>query len=116
MIDSIRIGIAYWHQRETLQPSDGFLICTGDQPGIATKDIDRCIEAFVADPTRLIIATHQSKRGHPLILPQEMSAVVNSSACDQGLNRLPRLFTDRVTEVESSAEVIRNINTPHDLH
>jgi molybdenum cofactor cytidylyltransferase len=115
MIDSIRIGIAHWSARETLRVTDGILICTGDQPGISTADINRCIESFASDPTRMVIATHHGKRGHPLIFPREMSAIVNSSVCDGGLNQLPRHFPARVVEIEASAEVIRNINTPQDL-
>ncbi len=115
MIDSVRMGIdAACHGRE-MAPSDGFLILPADQPGIGVADIDRCIAEFLTDTTRIVIATHGERRGHPLIFPFSLESFVRSVACDGGLNALPRTHADRVVTVPcGSPGVIRDIDTPDD--
>ncbi len=118
MIDSVRMGIdAACHGRvgRELAPSDGFLILPADQPGIAVADIDRCIAEFLADTTRIVIATHGERRGHPLIFPASLEPFVRSDACDDGLNALPRTHADRVVNVAcGSPGVVRDIDTSDD--
>ena len=118
MIDSVRMGIdAACHGcvgRE-MAPPDGFLILPADQPGIDVADIDRCIAEFSTDATRIVIATHDERRGHPLIFPAMLEPFVRSDACDGGLNALPRTHADRVATVPcGSPGVIRDIDTPDD--
>ncbi len=118
MIDSVRMGIdAVQNSRvgRELAPSDGFLILPADQPGIDVADIDRCIAQFSSDTTRIVIATHGGRRGHPLIFPASLEPFVQSDACDGGLNALPRTHADRVATVTcGSPGVIRDIDTPDD--
>ncbi len=115
MIDSIRLGIAAWRRQAAIGEQDGFLICPGDQPGITTADINRCIRAFREQPDRIIIATREDRRGHPIIFPSSLAAFVESEACDAGLNALPRQNADRVVAVScASAAITRDIDTPGD--
>ncbi len=118
MIDSVRMGIdAACHDRVGRErtPSDGFLILPADQPGIDVADIDRCIAQFSTDTTRIVIATHGERRGHPMIFPASLAPFVRSDACDGGLNTLPRTHADRVAIVPcGSPGVIRDIDTPDD--
>ncbi len=118
MIDSVRMGIdAACHSRigRELTPSDGFLILPADQPGIEADDIDRCIAEFSTDATRIVIATHGQRRGHPMIFPASLEPFVRSHACDDGLNALPRTHADRVVTVPcGSPGVIRDIDTPNE--
>ncbi len=118
MIDSVRMGIeAACHDRvgRETAPPDGFLILPADQPGIDVADIDRCIAEFSTDTTRIVIATHGDRRGHPLIFPASLEPFVQSDACDGGLNALPRTHADRVTTVPcGSPGVTRDIDTPDD--
>ena len=109
MIDSIRLG---------LQRSDdaaGYLICPCDAAGIAAEDVRRCLDAFVATPDRIIVATHGSRRGHPIIFPASLAAAVCSPECDAGLNRLARNRPQLVREVAcESPGTVANVNTPED--
>jgi len=118
MIDSVRMGIdAARHSRvgREMIPSDGFLILPADQPGIDVADIDHCIAVFSTDATRIVIATHGERRGHPLIFPFSLESFVRSDACDGGLNALPRTHANRVVTVPcGSPGVIRDIDTPDD--
>ncbi len=115
MIDSIRLGLRAWRQRERLAASDGFLICPADQPGVSTADVGACIAAFRASSDRIVIAEYAGKRGHPIIFPVAMTEFVESVVCDGGLNALPRAHAGRVTVVAcASRGVIRDIDTPDD--
>ena len=115
MIDSVRMGIdAACHGLE-IAPSDGFLILPADQPGVDVADIDRCVTVFSTDTTRIVIATHAERRGHPMIFPVSLEPFVRSDACDGGLNALPRSHADRVATVPcGSPGVTRDIDTPDD--
>lgn len=116
MIDSVRIGIQTWRQRSSSAPSDGLLVCPADHPGIITADFDACIAAFQAEPHRIIIAWRDGRRGHPIIFPASLVAVVQSPACDDGLNALPRDHANLVREVPCrSPGVLTDIDTPDDL-
>ncbi len=118
MIDSVRMGIdAACHGRvgRAMAPNDGFLILPADHPGIEVADIDRCIARFSTDATRIVIATHNQRRGHPMIFPASLAPFVKSDACDAGLNALPRTHADRVVTIPcGSPGVTRDIDTPDD--
>ena len=109
MIDSIRIGL------DAATVADGYLICPADAAGIEPADVRRCIDAFVHMPDRIIVATHASKRGHPMIFPVTLTEVVRSPECDAGLNQLVRNRPALVREVPcDSPGTVANVNTPAD--
>ncbi len=109
MIDSIRIGLIASGR------CDGFLICPSDAAGIAAADVRRCIAAFTETPDRIVIATHAGRRGHPMIVPAALAAVVQSVECDTGLHHLARNRPQRVREVAcDSPGTVANVNTPAD--
>jgi CTP:molybdopterin cytidylyltransferase MocA len=115
MIDSIRIGIAEWRKRQTLREHDGFLVCPADQPGIAMADFNACIAAFRASPDRIVIGTYDGRRGHPIVFPVSLADFVQSSACNAGLNALPRAHPERViAQPCGSPAVVRDVDTPED--
>ena len=115
MIGSVRCGLAAWREQIEIHENDGFLICPADHPGITPADFNRCITVYQDDPTRIVIACREAKRGHPLIFPASDIPFVESTACDHGLNALPRTRTDRVRLVEcASPGITRDIDTPDD--
>lgn len=115
MIDSVRMGLTAWHARRAPRDHDGFLVCPADQPGISTADFNACIAAFRAAPDRILTASRDGRRGHPLIFPASLADFVRSPACDAGLNRLPRAHPDRVQLVAcASPGVTRDLDTPAD--
>jgi molybdenum cofactor cytidylyltransferase len=116
MIDSIRLALRQRLDSASIADPDGFLVCPGDLPGLTSADCDACIAAFRAAPQQIIVATHAGRRGHPLIFPAALAQFVLSSACDAGLNMLPRLHQSYVREVERpTMGVTRDIDTIGDL-
>jgi molybdenum cofactor cytidylyltransferase len=115
MIDSIRIGMCATRERHNVQAGDGYLVCPGDHPGITTSDFNRCIAAFRAAPDRIIVATRANRRGHPIIFPASLAPIVESSACDQGLNALGRQLPEHIACVECDSDgICRDVDTPTD--
>ena len=119
MIDSIRIGLRWWMREaapgDRARDEDGFLVCPADQPGLRVGDIELCVAAFRLDPTRVVIAAHEGREGHPIIFPAALAVFVESPACDGGLRELPRVHPDLVTRVDLATDAAtRNINTPED--
>src|SRR5688500_1587034 len=109
MIESIRIGLL------ASPAADGYLVCPSDAARITAADVRRCVEAFAETPGHIVIATHDGTRGHPMIFPQTMGAVVQSADCDTGLNLLSQHRPPLVREVAcDSPGTVSNVNTPAD--
>lgn len=94
----------------------GYLVCPGDHPLLTSCVVDRCLDMFAQDPTRLVIAAHQGKRGHPLIVPAELACELLSWPAQRRLNELRELHADRVRlcEVREIGAVV-DVDTPEDL-
>ncbi|MEM7227645.1 MAG: nucleotidyltransferase family protein [Planctomycetota bacterium] len=113
MIDSIRLAMD--HADAGMPRIGGWMVVPGDLPGLTSNEITPCIDAFRAHPESIIIAAHQGRHGHPMIIPASMTSDIRSSACDNGLRDLKVLHRDRLHIVDCpSAAVLRNINTPSD--
>ncbi len=115
MIDSVRLGLKRWARERTLGPYDGFLVSPADQVGVGVREFDACIDAYRTNPDRIVIASHNDRRGHPIVFPCSLASFVQSRACDEGLRCLARNHESRVTVVPlDSPAILRNINTPDD--
>lgn len=114
MIDSIRIGLNALAEREGFGPEDGVLICPGDKPGITVDDVDACVKAFCAQPERIVVASYQGRRGHPMIFPAALAHEVHSEACNEGLMNLMRTHEDLIWEVPRKRAVLEDVDTPLD--
>jgi molybdenum cofactor cytidylyltransferase len=114
MIDSIRIGLSALFddgaasgvaKKDTPSPIDratdctGILIVPGDMPGLAVATCRLCAEVFRQEPTKIIVAAHNGRRGHPLIFPATLRSVVHQ--LNDGLNSLLDKRRDRVQLVET---------------
>src|SRR5690606_35839015 len=72
-------------------PADaaGALIVLADMPGVTTADLDRLIEAFTATGGRAVVrATHNGKRGNPVLLPRALFAEIESLEGDTGARQV----------------------------
>lgn len=109
MIDSIRIGLA------ASPGADGYLVCPSDAARLSAADVRRCIDAFARAPEQIIMAAHNGRRGHPIIIPASLTKAIHSTECDAGLNQLAKNRPQLVTEVScDSPGTIANVNTPTD--
>lgn len=116
MIDSVRLGVRALQDQQTLRAGDGILICPGDLPNLTADSVAACIEAFRIDPSRIVVAAHNGRRGHPLIFTASMISSIESPLCDGGLNQLTREFYDLVRTVDCiSSGVVHDVDRTGDL-
>ncbi|MER8847538.1 MULTISPECIES: molybdopterin-binding/glycosyltransferase family 2 protein [Mesorhizobium] len=93
---SLKAGTAYL-------PEDaaGAMIVLGDMPGVASDDLDRLIDAFRrAGGNSVIRATHQGKRGNPVLLPRSLFAAIAHLEGDTGARHLVEAEGLDVIDVE----------------
>jgi len=110
LASSLKAGI------RALPPSaDAALVALGDMPGITTADLDRLIEAFTASGGRMIVrATHNGKRGNPVILPRALFAEVEKLEGDTGARQIVESAVD-VADIELGAAASLDVDTPEAL-
>jgi molybdenum cofactor cytidylyltransferase len=96
---------------------DGAVICLGDMPLIAGRDIDRLIVAFnPLEGRAIIVPTRNGKRGNPVLWARRFFAEMVSLAGDVGARHLIGEYADLVCEVEMDTDsVLVDIDTPEAL-
>jgi len=93
----------------------GALIMPGDQPMTGTGEINRVISAFTESDKGLVMASHNGKRGHPLIMDLKYMDEVLNLQDDEGLSALAARHPEDVLESETDDEsVLRDIDTQED--
>lgn len=95
------------------EDAQGALILLGDMPGVTSADLDRLISAFRARRGRSIVrATHDGKRGNPVILPRSLFADVATLEGDTGARHLVESGAAEVVDVELGAAASVDVDTP----
>lgn len=93
---SLKVGIA-----AVPQESAGALIVLGDMPVISTADLDRLIVAFQKSGGRTVVrATHNGKRGNPVLLPRLLFGEVARLEGDTGARHVVEAELMPVIDVE----------------
>ena len=91
------------------------LIMPGDQPMTGPGEINRVISSFLENDRGLIMAVHNGKRGHPLIVDMKYLDEVLSLPGEDGLRALADRHPDDVLEADTDdPSVLRDIDTQED--
>ncbi|HVH80748.1 MAG TPA: molybdopterin-binding/glycosyltransferase family 2 protein [Stellaceae bacterium] len=96
---------------------DGVVVCLGDMPLIAGRDIDRLITAFnPLEGRSIIVPTRRGRRGNPILWSRQFFPEIMALSGDQGARRLIEDHADLVAEVEMENDTIFiDIDTPQAL-
>lgn len=108
---SLKTGIA-------ALPEDaaGALIVLGDMPDVSSADLDRLIAAFDAAGGHSVVrATHDGKRGNPVILPRSLFAAVAALEGDTGARHVVEQEGLAVIDVEIGSGASVDVDTPEAL-
>jgi molybdenum cofactor cytidylyltransferase len=90
----------------------GALIVLGDMPGVGTSDIDRLIDAFCKTGGQAIVrATHDGKRGNPVLLPRALFRAVAQLEGDTGARHLIEAGLMPVMDVEIGEAAAVDVDT-----
>ena len=96
--------------------SAGALIVLGDMPVVSTADLDRLIDAFQQSGGRTVVrATHNGKRGNPVILPRSLFHAVAKLEGDTGARHLVEAQLMPVIDVDIGEAASIDVDTPEAL-
>ena len=91
------------------------LIMPGDQPMTGPGEINRVISRFLESDRGLVMAAHNGRRGHPLIVDMKYLDEVLSLPGEDGLRVLADRHPDDVLEADTDdPSVLRDIDTQED--
>jgi molybdenum cofactor cytidylyltransferase len=109
---SLKRGIA------ALPPDvDGVIVCLGDMPLVAGRDLDRLIAAFnPLEGRAIIVPTRRGKRGNPVLWARRFLPEMAELAGDVGAKHLIGEHAESVSEVEMDSDgVLVDVDTPDAL-
>ena len=107
LASSLKVGIAAVPDAAT-----GALIQLGDMPGVSSTDLDRLIDAFrKAGGQAIVRATHDGKRGNPVILPRTLFGKVTELEGDTGARHLIEAGLMAVVDVEIGEAAAIDVDT-----
>jgi molybdenum cofactor cytidylyltransferase len=96
---------------------DGVVVCLGDMPLIAGRDIDKLIAAFnPLEGRAIVVPTRRGKRGNPVLWGKRFFPEMAELAGDVGAKHLIGEHAEFVCEVEMDSDsVLVDIDTPDAL-
>jgi len=96
---------------------DGVVVCLGDMPLIAGRDLDRLIAAFnPLEGRAIVVPTRNGRRGNPILWSRRFFAEMMALEGDQGARKLIDEHADLVAEIEMTNDAIFiDIDTPQAL-
>ncbi|MBZ9676834.1 NTP transferase domain-containing protein [Mesorhizobium sp. ES1-1] len=104
---SLKAGIAYLPQ-----DTAGVMILLGDMPGVGSDDIGRLIDTFrEAGGKSVVRASHQGKRGNPVILPRSLFPAIAHLEGDTGARHLVEAEGLDVIDVEIGEAASVDVDT-----
>ncbi|MBI1762305.1 MAG: nucleotidyltransferase family protein [Acidobacteria bacterium] len=112
MFSSVKTG---WGQ--IAPATEAVLIALVDQPMITSAVINQLIDAYRNGKKRIVIPTHDGKRGHPIILSTDFEEELMLLPDDvpYGLKALLDRYPDEVLEVPVDApSILEDIDRPAD--
>ncbi len=105
---SLKAGI-----RALPEDTQGALVTLGDMPQVSTDELDRMIEAFERSGGNCIVrATHDGKRGNPVILPRSLFPAVEALEGDTGARHIVEGGAAEVVDVEIGKGASLDVDTP----
>jgi molybdenum cofactor cytidylyltransferase len=108
MLVSIRLGL------EAISPeAAAVFIWPADHPAVSRGTIG--LLARRADPTRAVVPSHHSRRGHPALIGRDLVAAIGQIPPREGLRHLWRMRPEALLEIPvEDPGVVQNIDTPED--
>ncbi|PTE12331.1 NTP transferase domain-containing protein [Mesorhizobium helmanticense] len=104
---SLKAGIA-----RVSDDAAGALIALGDMPSISSGDLDRLIEAFRKSGSRAVVrASHQGKRGNPVLLPRSLFPAIAHLEGDTGARHLVEAEGLDVIDIEIGEGAAVDVDT-----
>jgi molybdenum cofactor cytidylyltransferase len=96
---------------------DGVIVCLGDMPMVAGRDLDRLIGAFnPLEGRAIVVPVRHGKRGNPILWSSRFFPEMAALTGDVGARKLIAEHADLVAEIEMDSDaVLVDIDTPEAL-
>jgi molybdenum cofactor cytidylyltransferase len=107
LASSLKAGIA-----KVAPDAAGAMIVLGDMPGVSSKDLDSLIDAFRRSGGHAVVrASHQGKRGNPVLLPRSLFSAAAHLEGDTGARHLVEAEGLDVIDVEIGQGAAIDVDT-----
>lgn len=94
----------------------GVLVTLVDHPLVADETYRLLLEAFRSSPGKIIIPSHEGRRGHPVIIPPQIMEEIVGSSGDVTLRDIMRKHANLIVEQQvGDTGVLADIDTTADL-
>lgn len=94
---------------------DAVFIFPGDQPLIEPDLINKMIEAYCKTGKGIIIPVYRKKRGHPILIDQKYSKLLDDLPVNEGLRSLAQRFREDLYEVKTTSPgILKDFDTKED--
>lgn len=108
---SLKTGI-----RHLPASASGALIMLGDMPTVESRNIDHLITSFCeADEQCVVRASHNGKRGNPVILPRSLFDAALELQGDVGARYLIEEAKVAIIDIEIGSSALTDVDTQDDL-
>jgi len=112
MLSSVQCGL-----RALPDNTGAVLVLLGDQPMIPASVINDVINAYRQTEKGIIIAVHNGKRGHPILLDIKYRYEIEQLSPDHSLHDITHKYPEDILELEVGTPVIlRDIDTLDDYN
>lgn len=107
--------------RALVPPPAALLVSVGDLPGLRAQHVKSVVEAACSatggiDPSRIVIPTHRSRRGHPVLFGSAHFAALSRLEGEQGGRSILEANDASVCNLELDDDaILRDIDTPAEL-
>lgn len=106
--ESIRIGV-----ENTPEEAEGYIFFVSDQPFVTLETVEKIVEEFKKDPTKITVPYYDGKRGAPILFPADTRQGLLELKGDQGGIVLLKDHPEVRVEIEDAIEHT-DIDTPED--
>ena len=79
---------------------EAVVLCLVDHPAVSATTVQKLVESFGQSHSPVVIPTHQSKRGHPVVISAAVFPELLSLGHDQGANAVIRDYRNQTLFVE----------------
>ncbi len=115
MLDSILLGVDRLTKQFAPNASDAFMVCPGDVPAISGELVQSCESAYRHQAGDIVVAAHDGKDGHPIVVPFGLLDEVKSLH-QVGLQGILKKQSGRVHRVGVESAITQlDIDTPADF-
>ncbi len=95
---------------------NALVLCLVDHPAVSSSTVRELIAAYLDCRAPVVVPLFEGRRGHPVIISQELFGPMQALNSDQGANLVIRQYQDRTRAVPvSDSGVVLDIDDPQML-